>query len=89
MGKEGFTPVGDENCRDIMNDEEYIQALRENPELIKGPDFITCEAENTRDFKFDNSSRASNTSTVLNINATEFSSERATEIAVEPELLIE
>jgi len=37
---------------DFMNDEEYTKALQDNPQLIRAPDFITCEEENTRDFKY-------------------------------------
>ena len=38
---------------DFMTPSEYEVVIEENPDLIRSPEFINSEEQNTRDFKFD------------------------------------
>jgi hypothetical protein len=38
---------------DIMDEETYLKALEENPQLLRRPDLITDSSQNSRDFRFD------------------------------------
>ena len=38
-----------------MDEETYLKALEDNPQLIRRPDLIQDASQNTRDFKFDDS----------------------------------
>jgi len=48
-----FVPGDDNSYMDIMDEETYLKALDDNPQLLRRPDLITDASQNTRDFRFD------------------------------------
>jgi hypothetical protein len=46
-------PDDDNSYMDIMDEETYLKALEENPQLLRRPDLITDSSQNSRDFRFD------------------------------------
>ena len=45
-----FYPNGDKSHLNFIKKEDYPRVLKENPELVRHPEFITGPSENTRDF---------------------------------------
>ena len=53
---EKFFPNDDTSHLDLMDEETYLKVLEQNPELPRRPDLIFNASQNTRDFRYEESS---------------------------------